>query len=263
MQGHKQCTGERIGDGNEQFELFAQQKGSHNARPMAFPCINPPPQPFCCAAPSSGLIRAQLPGLPPSRPGFGVLLLSFSPKTPSPVCRVLYSPPGPTLGASHPLHVAVQLRGWLGDPLQAPLRPFVPCLRVACPAGSQRGRPQGSSPARVSSRAPRPPARVLLRPARKLQADKGHRHDAMTRSATNPVISYFYQGKPSPERFTGVALAAQTRALSPATRMAAVAGVGGSILAGTGPAASLPRPSPRPQSHPQSPHPPRAPLALL
>lgn len=40
MQGHKQCTGERIEDGNEQFELFAQQKGSHNAQPMAFPCIN-------------------------------------------------------------------------------------------------------------------------------------------------------------------------------------------------------------------------------
>lgn len=28
MQGHKQCTRERIGDGNEQFELFAQQKGT-------------------------------------------------------------------------------------------------------------------------------------------------------------------------------------------------------------------------------------------
>lgn len=28
MQGHKQCTRERIEDGNEQFELFAQQKGA-------------------------------------------------------------------------------------------------------------------------------------------------------------------------------------------------------------------------------------------
>jgi hypothetical protein len=28
MQGHKQCTRERIEDGNEQFELFAQQKGT-------------------------------------------------------------------------------------------------------------------------------------------------------------------------------------------------------------------------------------------
>lgn len=27
--------------GNEQFGLFAQQKGSHNGRPMAFPCIKP------------------------------------------------------------------------------------------------------------------------------------------------------------------------------------------------------------------------------
>ncbi len=27
--------------GNEQFGLFAQQKGSHNSWPIAFPCIKP------------------------------------------------------------------------------------------------------------------------------------------------------------------------------------------------------------------------------
>lgn len=166
MQGHKQCTGERIGDGNEQFELFAQQKGSHNARPMAFPCINPPPQPFCCAAPSSGLIRTQLPGLPLSCPDFGVLLPCFSPKMLSPLYHVLYSPPGPTLGASHPLHLDFQLWGWLGSPLQAPLCPFAPRLGVACPAKSQRVRPQGTSPKRVSLRVPRPsvPTHIPPRP---------------------------------------------------------------------------------------------------
>lgn len=61
MQGHKQCTGERIGDGNEQFELFAQQKGSHNCRPMAFPCISQGfLAPFVVFLPSSGPIRTQL-----------------------------------------------------------------------------------------------------------------------------------------------------------------------------------------------------------
>lgn len=66
MQGHKQRSGERMGDGNEQFELFAQQKGGHNAGPMDFPWITRLLNPFCCGAPASGQIRAQLQLFPDS-----------------------------------------------------------------------------------------------------------------------------------------------------------------------------------------------------
>lgn len=66
MQGHKQRSGERMGDGNEQFELFAQQKGGHNAGPMDFPWITRLLNPFCCGAPASSQIRAQLQLFPDS-----------------------------------------------------------------------------------------------------------------------------------------------------------------------------------------------------